>query len=87
MTRTKVKSRSHHDISHLQPLTNIPTKYQLPTPLGSYVAQLVGGWTHNPRLVGSIPGDANCDIFGQDVNLDCASHLPGVRGTWLLVGS
>ena len=28
----KVKSRSHHDAAHLQPLTNIPTKYQLPTP-------------------------------------------------------
>ena len=32
MTRSKVKSRSHHDVAHLQPLTNIPTKYQLPTP-------------------------------------------------------
>ena len=31
-TRSKVKSRSHHDIAHLHPLTNVPTKYQLPTP-------------------------------------------------------
>ena len=30
----KVKSRSHHDAAHLQPLTNVPTKYQLPTPYG-----------------------------------------------------
>ena len=30
----KVKSRSHHDTAHLHPLTNIPTKYQLPTPYG-----------------------------------------------------
>ena len=30
----KVKSRSHHDVAHLQPLTNVPTKYQLPTPYG-----------------------------------------------------
>ena len=29
---SKVKSRSHHDIAHLHPLTNIPTKYRLPTP-------------------------------------------------------
>ena len=29
-----VKSRSHHDTAHLQPLTNVPTKYQLPTPDG-----------------------------------------------------
>ena len=28
----KVKSRSNYDVAHLQPLTNIPTKYQLPTP-------------------------------------------------------
>ena len=31
-TRSKVKSRSHHDAAHLQPLTNVPAKYQLPTP-------------------------------------------------------
>ena len=30
MARSKVKSRSHHDVAH--PLTNVPTKYQLPTP-------------------------------------------------------
>ena len=37
----------------------------------SHVAQLVGCWTYNPRVVGSIPSDANCfmwdSIFGQDV--------------------
>ena len=30
----KVKPRSRYDIAHLHPLTNIPTKYQLPTPYG-----------------------------------------------------
>ena len=25
-------SWSHHDVAHLHPLTNVPTKYQLPTP-------------------------------------------------------
>ena len=30
----KVKSRSHHDAAHLQPLINVPTKHQLPTPYG-----------------------------------------------------
>ena len=30
----KVKSRSHHDVAHQQPLTNVPTKHQLPTPHG-----------------------------------------------------
>ena len=33
MARSKVKSRSHHD-THLHPLTNVPIKYQLPTPYG-----------------------------------------------------
>ena len=28
----KVKSRSNHDVAHLHPLTNVPTKYKLPTP-------------------------------------------------------
>ena len=32
MARSKVKSRSDHDVAHLHPLTNVPTKYQLPTP-------------------------------------------------------
>ena len=30
----KVKSRSHHDAVHPQPLTNVPTKQQLPTAYG-----------------------------------------------------
>ena len=32
--RSKVKSRSDHDVALLHTLTNIPTKYQLPTPYG-----------------------------------------------------
>ena len=28
----KVKLRSHQNSAHLQPLTNVPTKHQLPTP-------------------------------------------------------
>ena len=32
MARSKVKSRSDHDVAHLHSLTNVPTKYQLPTP-------------------------------------------------------
>ena len=31
MARSKVKSRSHHDVAHLQLPTNVLTKYQLPT--------------------------------------------------------
>ena len=30
----KMVSRSHYDIAHLHPLTNVPSKYQLPTPYG-----------------------------------------------------
>ena len=32
---SKVKSRSRYDVAHLQPLTNFPSKYQLPTPYDS----------------------------------------------------
>ena len=35
MARSKVKSRSHHDVAQLHPLTNVPIKYQLPTRYGS----------------------------------------------------
>ena len=34
MARSKVKSRSDHDAAQLHPLTNVPTKYKLPTPYG-----------------------------------------------------
>ena len=27
---SKVKSRSHHDVTHLHPITNVHTKYQFP---------------------------------------------------------
>ena len=30
--RSKVQLRSDHDVAHLHPLTNVPAKYQLPTP-------------------------------------------------------
>ena len=35
-TRSKVKSSSYHDVTHLQPPTNVLTKYQLPKPYGFY---------------------------------------------------
>ena len=31
---SKVTSSLHHDAAHLQSLTNVPSKYQLPTPHG-----------------------------------------------------
>ena len=33
MARSKVKSGSHNDISHMHSSANVPTKCQLPTPL------------------------------------------------------
>ena len=30
--KVKDQSRSRHDVAHLHPLTNVPTKYQLPKP-------------------------------------------------------
>ena len=32
--RSKVKSRSNYDEAQLHPLTNVPTKYELPKPYG-----------------------------------------------------
>ena len=36
LARSKNKSRSHHDIAYLLSLSNVPTKYQLPTPYGGH---------------------------------------------------
>ena len=33
-SKVKGQSVSHHDMTHLHLLTNVPTKYQLPTPYG-----------------------------------------------------
>ena len=32
MARSKLKSRSHHDIAYLHPLPNVPTKYKHSAP-------------------------------------------------------
>ena len=55
------------------------------------MAQLVGCWNHSPRVVGSIPTDANCfmwnNILGQDVNLNYVSLHSGENiGTQLYGG-
>ena len=35
MAKSKVKLRSHQDVTHLQPLTSVPTKYKpIPIPYG-----------------------------------------------------
>ena len=31
-SKVKGQSVSHHDVAHLKPSTNVPTKYKLPTP-------------------------------------------------------
>ena len=30
-SKVRVQIKYHHDVTHLQPLTNVPTKYQLTT--------------------------------------------------------
>ena len=43
----KVKSRSDHDVAHLHSLTNVPTKYQIPT---LTVSELQARQTFSRRL-------------------------------------
>ena len=56
MARSKVKSRSDHDVAHLHPLTNVPTKYQLPTPYGfrDIALQDLIGQGHYGKVKGQI---------------------------------
>ena len=56
MARPKVKSKSDHDVAHLHPLTNVPTKYQLPTPYGfrDIAGQDFIGQGHYSKVKGQI---------------------------------
>ena len=49
-------ARSNHDTAHLHPLTNVPTKYQLPTPHGfqDIARTRFIGQGHNSRVKGQI---------------------------------
>ena len=50
MTRLKAKSSLHHDIAHFHPLTNAPTKSQLPTPYSFQdIAQIRFYWSRSLR--------------------------------------
>ena len=55
-TRSKVKSRPHNDITHLHPLTNVPTKYQLLclTVSETYPGQDFKGQSHYNKVKGQI---------------------------------
>ena len=56
-TRWKVKIRSHHTVAHLQPLRDVPTKYQLPTPYSFWhIAQprFYRGQGHYGKVKGQI---------------------------------
>ena len=56
MARSKAKSRSHHDVAHLQSLSNVPTKYQLPTPYNVKIlpGQNFKGQGHYSEVKGQI---------------------------------
>ena len=58
--RSKVKSRSHHDIVHLHPLTNVPTKYHLPIPYGLQDIARTNFFPQPTRL------PAHPDIMGEN---------------------
>ena len=67
--RSKVKSRSHHDVAHLHPLTNVPTKDQLPTPYGFSDT----AWTNFSRCPPTYP-----DTMGEN-NTPTALEGCGVK--------
>ena len=48
MAKSKVKSRSHHDVAHLHPLANVPTKYQFPTHYGVRDTRWTTSFRHPP---------------------------------------
>ena len=54
MARSMVKSRSDHDVAHLHPLTNIPTEYQLPTPVSEIQSRQDFQTRHYSKVKGQI---------------------------------
>ena len=50
---SKLKSRSHH-VAHLHPLTNVPNKYQLPTPYSFRDITLTGFYRSRSLRQGQI---------------------------------
>ena len=56
-TGSKVKTKSYHDVEHLQPLSNVPTKYQLPTLYGFrdiVLTKIFKGQGHYDKIKGQI---------------------------------
>ena len=51
-SRSKIKSRPYHDAAYLQPLSNVPTKYQIPTP--DIARQNLKGQGHYSKIKGQI---------------------------------
>ena len=72
VARSKVKSRSHHDVAHQHPLTNVPTKYQLPTPYSSWDT----GWTNFSHCPPAHP-----DTMGEKNTLTALKGC-GVKSRW-----
>ena len=88
MPRSRVKSRSHHDVAHIQPLTNVATNYQLPTPYT--VSEILSGQAPPPpppslRAVGKKSGFEK-NLFKQKLTQNLNSgqgflcHLCRVKG-------
>ena len=75
MVRSKVKSRSHHDVAHLHPLTNVPTNYQLPTLM---ISKIQPGQIFSSRPTVSPP--THLDTMGEN-NTPTALKGCGVKVT------
>ena len=74
MARSRVKSRSHYDIAHLHQLTNVPIKYQLPTPYGFrdtaqtnfFLPPTQSGWWGHSETRKSLKEDSHQAIGSQN---------------------
>ena len=73
--RPKVKSRSHYEVAHLHPPTNVPTKFRLPTP---YDSKIQPGRIFSGRPTVSPP--THLDTMGEN-NTPTALKGCGVKTT------
>ena len=83
-TRQKVKSRSHHDIAHLQPLTYVPATYQLPTPYSCWDIARTRYSNSRSRWQGQVKSRSDHDVAHLQplTNIPSTYELPTPYSFW-----
>ena len=81
----KVKSRSHHDAAYLQPLTNVPTQYQLPIYSPDKIFKLKVTTASRTRSIVKSRSDHDVAHLHILTNVPSRDSLPSINFLHLMV--